>query len=156
MQRKESIKSLRETYVVPKGEEQDVHYAIERVSYSSFSGERLSHYDIIKTNPNLFDDVKRNLELQGYTLVILHHPQGKYNEPIIEEESLEDKLEEQQAEIERLKAELAKATSKKVAKEKGEEKAEITSENYGVNAETANLADGQSEEKPKRRSTKKQ
>ena len=148
MLEKGSIKSLRETYKVPKGEEQDVHYAIERVSYSQKTGEKISHYDIIKTNLAMFEGVKRNLELQGYTVVILYHPQGKYNEPIVLNESVEDKLAERDAEIEKLKAQLA-ALKKDEAKDENAAKNEEAKENL------PNLDGGENEEKPKRRKNAK-
>ncbi len=101
----------RENYEVPKGEEQLVHYKIEKVLFSADGRTRLSHPDLIKTTDKMFDDVKRNLELQGYTVEILFHPQGKYtNVTLPKDVSVE--LAEKDAEIERLKAKLAKVETK--------------------------------------------
>lgn len=134
----------RENYIVPKGEERIVHYKAEKVLYDPNDGvTRLSHPDLIKTNVKMFDDVKRNLELQGYTIEILHHPEGKYTNVVIKDSRAE--LAEAKAEIAakddeiaRLRAELdaqMKATSKGVAPEKEEAKEEISSENEEATAE---------------------
>ena len=147
MLNRENLKSLRETYKVPKGEEQDVHYAIERVTHDTATGRKISHYDIIKTNVIMFDSVKRNLELQGYTVFVIYHPQGKYNE-LPAATSVEDMLDEKDAEIARLKAELENATKKKVVKEENAPEKEEAKENL------PNLAEEESEEKPRKKYNK--
>lgn len=108
----------RSNYKVPKGEEQEVHYKAERVLYDSRDGvTRLSHPDLLKTNVRMFDEVKRNLELQGYTIEILYHPQGKYTNVTIPKDAKAELAEKEaqmrakDEEIARLKAQL-EATKK--------------------------------------------
>ena len=133
----------RENYLVPKGEERIVHYKAEKVLYDPNDGvTRLSHPDLLKTNVKMFDDVKRNLELQGYTIEILHHPEGKYTNVVIKDSRAElaeakAELAAKDDEIARLKAELAAkgAAKKEVAPEKEEAKEEISSENEEATAE---------------------
>ena len=138
MQNKEQSALLvhRENYEVPKGQEQVVHYKIAKLDAH---GKVLEPARIVKDEPKLFETVlKRNLELMGYTVEILHHPEGRYSSVKIEttEEKLalkdleiqklkeqvaqkgeDNALSEKDAEIERLKAELAKAKAEKPAKE---------------------------------------
>ena len=130
MQNKEQSALLvhRENYEVPKGQEQVVHYKIAKLDAH---GKVLEPARICHDEPKLFETVlKRNLEILGYTVEILHHPEGRYSSVKIEttEEKLALKdleiqklkeqvaqkeggnaLSEKDAEIERLKAELAKA-----------------------------------------------
>ena len=129
MQNKEQSALLvhRENYEVPKGQEQVVHYKIAKLDAH---GKVLEPARICHDEPKLFETVlKRNLEILGYTVEILHHPDGRYSSVKIEtaEEKLALKdleiqklkeqvaqkegnaLSEKDAEIERLKAELAKA-----------------------------------------------
>ena len=73
---RENAKLTRATYQLPKGEEGYVHYTIERVTYNPHNGQKISRQEVIKTTPKMFDSVKRNLELQGYTINILFHPEG--------------------------------------------------------------------------------
>ena len=47
----------------------------------------------------MFDNVKRNLELQGFTVNVLHHPEGKYNEEVIVETPEERMRKEIEAEV---------------------------------------------------------
>ena len=136
MQNKEQNALLvhRENYEVPKGQEQVVHYKIAKLDST---GKVLEPARIVKDDPKYFETVlKRNLENMGYTVEILHHPQGRYSSVKIEttEEKLalkdleierlkeqvakkgeKDALSEKDAEIERLKAELAKAKAEKKA-----------------------------------------
>ena len=95
----------------------------------------------------MFDSVKRNLELQGYTVFVIYHPQGKYNE-LPAATSVEDMLDEKDAEIARLKAELENAAKKKVAKEENAPEKEEANENL------PNLAEEASEEKPRKKYNK--
>ena len=143
MQNKEQSALLvhRENYEVPKGQEQVVHYKIAKLDSN---GKVLEPARIVKDEPKLFETVlKRNLELMGYTVEILHHPLDKYSSVKIEttEEKLALKdleiqklkeqvaqkegnaLSEKDAEIERLKAELAKAKAKDGKKETKEKEA---------------------------------
>ena len=140
MLRKENLKSLRETYKVPKGEEQDVHYAVERVTYDSATGSKTSHYDIIKTNVIMFDTVKRNLELQGYTVEILYHPDGKYSNVVIPGDARVE-LAEKDEEIAALRAEIAKMKAES-APEKSEANEEKPTENVEAKAESAPVKKG--------------
>jgi hypothetical protein len=135
MQNKEQQALLvhRENYEVPKGQEQVVHYKIAKLDAH---GKVLEPARICHDEPKLFETVlKRNLEILGYTVEILHHPDGRYSSVKIEtaEEKLALKdleiqklkeqvaqkegnaLSEKDAEIERLKAELAKAKAEKKA-----------------------------------------
>lgn len=106
---KEGMKSLlevtKDNYIVPKGEEQVVHYTTESVNISN-EGKRLSKPILCKTDVKLFDTiVLRNLELQGYAVNIVYHPNGKYNhyEPVMDAETVRRSME---AENEALRAEL--------------------------------------------------
>lgn len=132
----------RENYAVPKGEEQIVHYKAERVLFDPKDGNvRLSHPDLLKTNVKMFDDVKRNLELQGYTIEILYHPQGKYTNVVIKDTSAElasakAELAAKDDEIARLRAKLEAQEAKENAPEKVEAKEESAPENDGEIAES--------------------
>lgn len=160
MQNKEQSALLvhRENYEVPKGQEQVVHYKIAKLDSN---GKVLEPARIVKDEPKLFETVlKRNLELMGYTVEILHHPEGRYSSVKIEttEEKLALKdleiqklkeqvaqkegnaLSEKDAEIERLKAELAKAKAK-------EEKAK--EDKAKAKEEKAKAKDGKKETKEK-------
>lgn len=121
----------RETYKVPKGEEHLVHYLAERVYFDGRTGERESHPDLLKTEVRLFDTiVKKNLELQGYEITILHHPLGKYPEVAEIETPMEEKereisekdvqIEELQKKLEEAKKALEDAKGKHDAKAKKE------------------------------------
>ena len=114
-------KLTRENYQVPKGEERLVHYLQERVSFNKATGEKESHPDLNKTGLKMFDMVKRNLELQGYTINILYHPLNQYNEWVEVESPMavkEQELADAQREIEELKAELAKSKAEGKAESK--------------------------------------
>lgn len=115
------ISISRENYNVPKGEEQLVHYKIEKVRFSNDGRVRISHPDLIKTSDKMFDMVKRNLELQGYTLEILYHPEGKYTDVRIPKDTASELIEKED-EIARLKAELAALKEQKEVKEDEEPK----------------------------------
>lgn len=128
----------RENYDVPKGQEQSVHYKIAKVDDK---GNFLEKPRICKDNPKEFDSsLKRNLEILGYTVEILHHPLGTYTDTRIVDkdaamkakdaeiaelrakvqEGANDALKEKDAEIAKLKADLEKAMADK---EKAEAKA---------------------------------
>ena len=112
MQNKEQNALLvhRENYEVPKGQEHVVHYKIAKLDST---GKVLEPARIVKDDPKYFETVlKRNLENMGYTVEILHHPQGRYSS--VRVETAEARLAEKDAEIARLKAELAKAQEAKV------------------------------------------
>lgn len=102
-----------------------MHYKIERVLFSNDGRMRLSHPNLIKTSVKMFDDVKRNLELQGYTVEILFHPEKKYTDVRIPKDAAME-IAEKDMEIERLKAEIAKLNSK--VKEVNEPKKEEAKE----------------------------
>lgn len=77
--KKSLLEVTHDIYVVPKGKERFVHYTVEKIRFDNASGERLSHPELVKTGVKMFDTfVKRNLEMNGYTINILHHPLGKY------------------------------------------------------------------------------
>ena len=61
---RENAKVTRATYKLPKGEEDYVHYTIEKIAFNPKTGQKISRQEVIKTNPKMFDNVKRNLELQ--------------------------------------------------------------------------------------------
>lgn len=131
----------RANYKVPKGEEQVVHYKAERVMFDPHDGTtRISHPDLLKTNVRMFDDVKRNLELQGYTVEILYHPEGKYSDVVIPKgakQQLAEKdaeLRAKEDEIARLKAQI-EAQNKANASEKEGEKEESAPKIEGENGE---------------------
>lgn len=113
----ENARVTRSTYKVPKGEEAYVHYTLEKVYYNPTTGKKESRQEIVKTNANMFEAVKRNLELQGNTINILYHPEGKYNDERVAM-SAEDKMREEiEKEVrEQLEAEFAKRAEE--AKEK--------------------------------------
>ena len=151
----------RENYKVPKGEEHVVHYKAERVIYTRDGMTRLSKPSLVKTNVRMFDEVKRNLELQGYTIEILYHPQGKYTNVVIPKNpntvlaEKEAELEAKDSEIARLKEELAKAKKsgeENIATEKKSVKEEKAPENQ--EAIDLTLQEGEGETAPKTRKGK--
>ena len=126
----------RENYDVPKGQEQSVHYKIAKVDDK---GNFLEKPRICKDNPKEFDSsLKRNLEILGYTVEILHHPLGTYTDTRIVDkdaamrakdaeiaelkakvqDGANDALKEKDAEIAKLKEALAKAEAKAAKAEK--------------------------------------
>lgn len=130
------LSTHRENYKVPKGEERVVHYKIERVLFDPKDGvTRVSHPDLIKTDVKMFDDVKRNLELQGYTVEILFHPDGKYSNVVIPGDPRAE-VAEKDAEIEALRAEIARMKAEN-APSKEEAKEEKPTEKEEAKAESA-------------------
>ena len=109
MQNKEQSALLvhRENYIVPKGEEHAVHYKIAKLTEN---GEFIEQPRIVKSRVKLFESVtKRGLELNGYTVEILFHPNGTYSNVRIEDKNV--LIKKQDAEIAELKAKLAEQTS---------------------------------------------
>ena len=109
MQNKEQSALLvhRENYIVPKGEEHAVHYKIAKLTEN---GEFIEQPRIVKSRVKLFESVtKRGLELNGYTVEILFHPNGTYSNVRIEDKNV--LIKKQGAEIAELKAKLAEQTS---------------------------------------------
>lgn len=109
MQNKEQSALLvhRENYIVPKGEEHAVHYKIAKLTES---GEFVEQPRIVKSRVKLFESVtKRGLELNGYTVEILYHPNNTYSNVRIEDKNV--LIKKQDAEIAALKAKLAEQTS---------------------------------------------
>lgn len=114
MQEKELRTLHKENYKVPKGEEKVVHYKYEHIIMAE-DGEYLSHQVLCKTPTKQFDMVLHNLQLQGYLVEILYHPLGKYTNvtiPLPKSLEIEELKKEKDAEIEKLKAELAKQEKK--------------------------------------------
>lgn len=108
MQNKEQSALLvhRENYIVPKGEEHAVHYKIAKLTEN---GEFIEQPRIVKSRVKLFESVtKRGLELNGYTVEILFHPNGTYSNVRIEDKNV--LIKKQDAEIAELKAKLAEQT----------------------------------------------
>lgn len=131
----------RENYLVPKGEEQIVHYKAEKILFDPKDGRtRLSHPDLLKTGVKMFDDVKRNLEMQGYTIEILYHPLGKYTNVVIPKDAGAE-LAEAQAELAAKDEEIARLRAE-LASRKEEAKEEIFPENDGEKAETPSAKKG--------------
>lgn len=121
MKELEAMRSAYATTLSAK-EKKLVHYSVEMVKHDVMTGKKTSHPEIVKTGVKLFADVKKNLELQGYTVIILWHPENKYNTPMFVETKDEAlvgevaeakaKVAEKDEEIARLKAELALAKAK--------------------------------------------
>lgn len=109
MQNKEQSALLvhRENYIVPKGEEHAVHYKIAKLTEN---GAFIEQPRIVKSRVKLFESVtKRGLELNGYTVEILFHPNGTYSNVRIEDKNV--LIKKQDEEIAELKAKLAEQTS---------------------------------------------
>ena len=109
MQNKEQSALLvhRENYIVPKGEEHAVHYKIAKLTEN---GAFIEPPRIVKSRVKLFESVtKRGLELNGYTVEILFHPNGTYSNVRIEDKNI--LIKKQDEEIAELKAKLAEQTS---------------------------------------------
>ena len=109
MQNKEQSALLvhRENYIVPKGEEHAVHYKIAKLTEN---GEFIEQPRIVKSRVKMFETItKRGLELNGYTVEILYHPNGTYSNVRIEDKNI--LIHKQDAEIAELKARLAEQTS---------------------------------------------
>lgn len=118
------MKVHRDNYKPQENEKHLVHYKIEQVRFSEDNGKRLSHPELIKTPVKMFENIKRNLELQGFKVEIVWHPNGLYTSYVIPEsngnsEALAaketeikektDLLAEKDAEIARLMEELTRA-----------------------------------------------
>ena len=109
MQNKEQSALLvhRENYIVPKGEEHAVHYKIAKLTED---GAFIEPPRIVKSRVKMFETItKRGLELNGYTVEILFHPNGTYSNVRIEDKNT--LIKKQDAEIAELKAKLAEQTS---------------------------------------------
>lgn len=109
MQNKEQSALLvhRENYIVPKGEEHAVHYKIAKLTEN---GAFIEPPRIVKSRVKMFESVtKRGLELNGYTVEILYHPNGTYSNVRIEDKNV--LIKKQDEEIAELKAKLAEQTS---------------------------------------------
>lgn len=109
MQNKEQSALLvhRENYIVPKGEEHAVHYKIAKLTENEAF---IEPPRIVKSRVKMFETItKRGLELNGYTVEILYHPNGTYSNVRIEDKNI--LIKKQDAEIAELKARLAEQTS---------------------------------------------
>ena len=109
MQNKEQSALLvhRENYIVPKGEEHAVHYKIAKLTEN---GAFIEPPRIVKSRVKMFETItKRGLELNGYTVEILYHPNGTYSNVRIEDKNI--LIKKQDAEIAEVKAKLAEQTS---------------------------------------------
>lgn len=115
----EESKLTRANYQVPKGQERVVHYTIERVAYNN-NGAKVSKPQLVKTGVKLFEQIKRDLELQGNTINILYHPEGRYNPEPEVSANLKEVVAEKDAEIARLKAMLEAKTKENGKEEKKE------------------------------------
>ena len=64
-----------ENYIVPEKEERIYHCLIEVKRFDSSNGKRLSVPRIQKFEPRAFESyIRRELEGQGYDIVVLHNP----------------------------------------------------------------------------------
>ena len=109
MQNKEQSALLvhRENYIVPKGEEHAVHYKIAKLTEN---GAFIEPPRIVKSRVKMFETItKRGLELNGYTVEILYHPNGTYSNVRIEDKNV--LIKKQDEEIAELKAKLEEQTS---------------------------------------------
>ena len=109
MQNKEQSALLvhRENYIVPKGEEHAVHYKIAKLTEN---GAFIEPPRIVKSRVKMFETItKRGLELNGYTVEILFHPNGTYSNVRIEDKNI--LIKKQDEEIAELKAKLEEQTS---------------------------------------------
>ena len=109
MQNKEQSALLvhRENYIVPKGEEHAVHYKIAKLTEN---GAFIEPPRIVKSRVKMFETItKRGLEINGYTVEILYHPNGTYSNVRIEDKNV--LIKKQDEEIAELKARLAEQTS---------------------------------------------
>ena len=109
MQNKEQSALLvhRENYIVPEGEEHAVHYKIAKLTED---GAFIEPPRIVKSRVKMFETItKRGLELNGYTVEILYHPNGTYSNVRIEDKNV--LIKKQDEEIAELKAKLAEQTS---------------------------------------------
>lgn len=123
MQNKEQSALLvhRENYIVPKGEEHAVHYKIAKLTEN---GAFIEPPRIVKSRVKMFETItKRGLELNGYTVEILYHPNGTYSNVRIEDKNI--LIKKQDAEIAELKAKLEEQTSSDKDAEIAALKAEI-------------------------------
>ena len=139
----------RENYEVPKGQEQSVHYRIAKIgpNGSFFEKPRICH-----DNPKEFDSsLKRNLEILGYTVEILHHPNGKYTDVRIEDK--EATLKAKDAEIAALKAKVQEGANDAL-KEKDAEIAKLKEALAKAEAKAAKAEKPAKEEKPKKEGKK--
>ena len=106
----QSLLLHRENYEVPKGQEQSVHCKVAKLDENGnfYEKPRLLHFGV-----KSFDTMdKVNLEAMGYSVEILYHPNGRYTNVRIT--SREEDLAAKDAEIARLKQELAEATKPEV------------------------------------------
>ena len=109
MQNKEQSALLvhRENYIVPKGEEHAVHYKIAKLTEN---GAFIEPPRIVKSRVKMFETItKRGLELNGYTVEILYHPNNTYSNVRIEDKNV--LIKKQDEEIAELKAKRAEQTS---------------------------------------------
>lgn len=129
MQNKEQSALLvhRENYEVPKGQEQAVHIKIAKLDAR---GNIIEQPRIIREGVKFFESVAQsNLITQGYTIEILYHPLGKYTSVRINDK--DEMLKSKDAEIARLKAEMAEkkgaqgSDESEIAKVRAEAEAEI-------------------------------
>lgn len=134
MQDKNVAALNRSNYTPAPNEKHLVHYKAEIPRFNNKTGRQESHPEIIKTGLKMFPSVKRELEKQGYIIEILWHPEGKYNTPL-----QPAPVDERDAEIAALKAELAKKEEemKAIADEAQEAAAEAIIKQPKAAAKTA-------------------
>lgn len=66
-----------DNYIVPKGEERAYHAVIEVVQYDPKTGKKLSKPRVQKFGKKSFEaSIQASLRKQGYTVTILHDPNG--------------------------------------------------------------------------------
>lgn len=109
----------RENYIVPKGQERNVHCKIAKLDGG---GNFIEKAKLIFVGVKMFETtMKENLETMGYTVEILYHPLGRYSNVVIKDKDVEMAIKD--AEIERLKKELEEA--KRATKEEKKDTEEV-------------------------------
>lgn len=117
-----------DNYAVPAGEELLYHCVIEVVQYDPKTGVKISKPRVQKFGKKTFETlVQKTLRKQGYTVNILHSPEG-YAEALAKKKA--------EAEKAKFDAAVAKAVEAALAKKAEAEKAEAEKAASADNAET--------------------
>ena len=117
-----------DNYAVPAGEELLYHCVIEVVQYDPKTGVKISKPRIQKFGKKTFETlVQKTLRKQGYTVNILHSPEG-YAEALAKKKAEDEKA--------KFDAAVAKAVEAALAKKAEAEKAEAEKAASADNAET--------------------
>lgn len=110
-----------ENYIVPKGEEKDYHAIIEVVQYDPKTGQKVSRARVQKFGRKVFEqNVASSLKKQGYSVTILHDPNGWLKEQAAQRQQAA--AAKAQAEKDRFDAAVAAAVAKALAEREAAEK----------------------------------